>query len=264
LALTLHQLTTAAYLAAVLAAGLSLGLPSARMSRVAVGLLVVGFIVHTGAFMALHELDPTPALTELPLALSLMAWIGTASYLLVLLRVHGAQLAVVVAPLSFGGAFFAAAALPGAQPPDPSTSPLWSHLHVLLASTGLSLLGLAGAAGVVYVIHHRAIKSKRAGPLRLPLPSLEALDRVNALALSIGFLVLTLGLLSGMAWVYAADGHLWPGTSHANATAVAWGVYAVVLFTRYGARLGARRSAISSAAGFAVLLVAVVGVGVLH
>ncbi|MDJ0788721.1 MAG: cytochrome c biogenesis protein CcsA [Myxococcota bacterium] len=263
MALVLHQLTTAAYLAASLAAGLALGLRAPRFNRIALGLLIAGFCLHTGAFLQLHQLDPTPALTELPLTLSLVGWIGTAAYLAVLLRVHGAALVVAVAPLAFGGAFFAAVALPGAEPPDPATSPLWSHLHIVLASAGLSLLGLAGTAGLLYVIHHRFLKSKSPNQLRLPLPSLEALDRVNAIALAIGFVVLSLGLLSGIAWVYAAEGRLWPGTPHANATLAAWVVYAGVSVLRWRSGFGSRQSALSSAVGFAVLLVAVVGVGVL-
>jgi ABC-type uncharacterized transport system permease subunit len=130
---------------------------------------------------------------------------------------------------------------------------------VLLASAGLALLGLAGAAGVLYLVHHRAIKAKRPGPLRVPLPSLESLDRVNVLALGAGFLLLTLGLLSGVAWVQATEQRLWPGGLHAQATALAWALYAVLVAARFGAPLGARQAALSSAAGFAVLLVAVVG-----
>jgi ABC-type uncharacterized transport system permease subunit len=262
-ALVLHQLTAACYLVAVLAAGLGLALASRRGSRLAVALLGLGFALHTAAFAALHELRPTPALTDLPLALSLMAWIGTASYLSLLLWIRGAGLVVLVAPLAFAGALFASIALPGAPPPGTGTSPLWSHLHVLLASAGLALLGLAGASGLLYVLHHRAIKSKRRGALRLPLPSLEALDRVNTVALVTGFLLLTLGLVSGVVWVEATQRRLWPGGVHANATLAAWLLYAALMLARYGAHMGARQSALSSAAGFAVLLVAVVGVGFL-
>jgi ABC-type uncharacterized transport system permease subunit len=189
-----------------------------------------------------------------------MGWIGTAAYRLLLLRVRSAGLVVLVAPLAFVGAIFAAAAWPPAPTAEPA-SPFWSHLHVVLASAGLALLGLAGAAGVLYVVHHRAIKAKRPGRLRVPLPSLESLDRVNVLALGAGFLLLTLGLLSGVAWVQATERHPWPGGFHANATALAWALYGVLVAARFGLPLGARQSAVSSAAGFAVLLAAVVGLG---
>lgn len=263
MALALHQLTDAAYLMAALLAVLGLVLSSPRLERAAVGGLALGFALHTLSFLAIHRLVPTPALTELPMALSLTAWTGTLFTLLVLLRVRGAGLAVVVAPLAFLGTFFASLSLPTIPSAPAAASPLWSHLHVLLASAGIALLGVAGGAGVLYVVHDRAIKAKRPAGLRLPLPSLEALDRVNALALGSGFLFITLGVLTGVAWVAAVESRLWPGGLHANATLAAWALYAALLAVRFGGRQGARRSALSSAAGFAVLLVAVVGVGVL-
>jgi ABC-type uncharacterized transport system permease subunit len=192
-----------------------------------------------------------------------MAWAGALFYLLLLTRVRGAGLAVLVAPLAFLGTFFGSLALPGAPSDAVQSSPFWSHLHVILASVGLALLGLAGAAGVLYAVHDRAIKNKRPEALRLPLPSLEALDRMNAIALAAGFLFISLGVVSGVAWVYAAERRLWPGGLHANATLVAWALYALLLAARFGGRQGARQSALSSATGFVLLLVAVIGVGML-
>jgi ABC-type transport system involved in cytochrome c biogenesis permease subunit len=113
------------------------------------------------------------------------------------------------------------------------------------------------------VAEHRRLKAKR--PLRAggALPSLEALDGVNRLALGVGFLLLTLGLVTGVLWVRAATGRLWPGTAHASWTLVAWGIYAALVAARFGAHQGARESALSALGGFVFLLFAVVGIGVL-
>ena len=131
---------------------------------------------------------------------------------------------------------------------------------MLLASGGLALLGVAGAAGLLYLIHHRAIKRHRVAP-HSALPSLESLDRANALALALGFLLLSLGVLTGVLWVETREGRLWPGGLHANATLLAWLAYAGLVLARFGAGGGARFSALGSAAGFAMLLVTVVGIG---
>ena len=61
----------------------------------------------------------------------------------------------------------------------------------------------------------------------------------------------------------AREGRLWPGGPHATATILAWGVYAVLVVLRFGAGQGGPRSAWSAMAGFALLLVAVLGVGLL-
>jgi ABC-type uncharacterized transport system permease subunit len=258
----LKDLAATCYLAASVAAALGLMLPSARAARAAVVVLGIGALVHGGSFWQIHGRPEPPLLTDLPYAVSLTAWIGTVFYLLLLLRVRGRGLCVLVAPLAFLGVVVASLAPPRGGAPPPG-GVLWSHLHVVLASAGLALVGVAGAAGLLYLAHHRRIKSKRRGPVGAGLPSLEALDRVNTVSLALGFLLLSLGVLTGVAWVHAATGRLWPGDVHANATLAGWIVYLGMVAVRFGAQQGARRSAVTSAAGFALLLTAVVGVEVL-
>jgi ABC-type uncharacterized transport system permease subunit len=257
--LALHPFVAATYLAASIAAVAGLGVRVRRALRVSVWLLAVAVVLHGFAFFELHGRQPTPPLTELPLAVSLAAWLLVLSFLGLQLRVPGRGLAVVVAPAAFLGTVFAAfsASVPGA--PEPGSA-LWSHLHVLLASAGFALLGVAGAAGLLYLVHHRAIKRHRAAP-HSALPSLEALDRVGALGLAIGFLLLTLGVVTGVLWVETREARLWPGGLHANAALGVWCVYAILLVQRYGRGETARRAALGSALGFALLLLVVVGIG---
>jgi ABC-type uncharacterized transport system permease subunit len=260
--LQLHQWTAAAYLAGSVAAVVGLGARARHWLRFAVWLLALAAGLHGLAFFALHRQEPTPALTELPLAVSLAAWLLVLAFLGLQLRVPGRGLAVVVAPAAFLGTVFAAFAATPPGAPD-AGSPLWSHLHVLLASGGLALLGVAGAAGLLYLVHHRAIKQHRAAP-HSALPSLESLDRANALGLALGFLLLSLGVVTGVLWVETREGRLWPGGLHANAALLAWLAYAALVFARFAAGGSARFSALGSAAGFALLLVVVVGIGVVQ
>ncbi len=258
----LHQATAALYLAASLAAALSLVLPSARIGRFAVGLIGAGVALHTVSFLALHGSDSPPPLTTLPAAVSLMVWMAVLLYLVLLRRARVAGLAVLLAPAAFLGVFGAALGFDRNPASGLAPSASWSHVHILLASGGLGFLAVAGIAGVLYVVEHRRLKAKRRA-LPVPLPSLEALDRVNRLSLGLGFLMLTLGVVTGVLWVRAASGELWPGTPHATWTLVAWVIYAVLTTSRFGARQGARESALSAALGFGFLLFAVVGVGAL-
>ena len=257
--LGLHQAAAAAYLGAALLAAAGLGLRSRRGLRGAGALLVLGAALHGVAFWRLHSLDPPPTLTQLSFALSLMAWLGTVFYLLLQLRVRSGGLAVMVAPAAFLGAVLGALAAPSGPSQLARASPLWSHLHVLLASGGLALLGLAGGAGVLYLVHHAALKSKRRGAPSSVLPSLENLDQLGAVALAAGFLLLTLGLLTGMIWLHAAEGRLWSADAHANAALLVWVAYAGVAVARFGVHLGARPLALASALGFLVLLLAGIG-----
>ena len=258
-----YQLAAAIYLVAAVAAALGFTLPSERLSRAAVLGLSLGVVVHAMAFWQLHEGESTPPLTDLAYVVPFVVWMLTVFYLLLMIRVRLIGLAVVVAPLAFIGTFVEFLGAPAVESGAQPASPIWSHIHVLLASAGLALLAVAGVAGGLYVARHRTIKSKRPSAIRLPLPSLEALDRVNALSLVVGFLLLSLGVVTGVLWTQAVDGRLWPATAHANATLVAWLVLAVLVAARFGAGQGARQSALSSMAGFTLMLLAVIGAGML-
>ena len=63
--------------------------------------------------------------------------------------------------------------------------------------------GLAGLAGFFFLLEHRALKQRRKVARRIPMPSLEALDRVNRATLAVGFPLLSLGVVTGGLWLHA-------------------------------------------------------------
>jgi ABC-type uncharacterized transport system permease subunit len=261
--LDLHALTAAVYLLAAILATLGASLRNSRVARAAVATLAAGALVHAGAFLAFHEFQFPPPSTGLPGAVSLMAWFGTIFYLAVASRLRLRGLAVVVAPAAFLGVFFAAIAR-GTGPETPAEAgALWGAVHVVLASAGLALGGVAGAAGLLFVLHHRGLKQKRRKRSSLPLPPLEALDRVNSLAVALGFLLISLGVVTGVLWVQETRGELWPGSPHANAMLVAWAIYGALVISRSLSATGALLAARSAVIGFAFLALAVAGVEVL-
>ncbi len=261
MAVQLHQWAAALYLVAGVVAWLGLGLRARRVERAAVGVLLAGALLHVAAFTRLHDLDPPPPLTDLPAAVSFMACVGTLFFLVLMRWLRLAGLALLVAPMAFVSVFFAALHLPAAEPASFGGSGSWPHAHVLLASAGLACLGLSGLAGVLFLNEHRRLKTKR--PVRVPLPSLEALDRVNRLSLAAGFPLLTLGVVTGMLWVDNVQGRFWTGTQHETFSLIAWAVYGVLVFARFGSSQGARQAAASAVGGFALLFFAVIGVELL-
>ena len=263
MSLSLHQLTAELYLAAGLVAWAGMAQRSARLERVSVGVLGVGAALHLLAVAMLHRADPPPPLTDPAASLSFMALVGTLAFLLLLRRARLAGLTVLVAPTAFLGVFAAAAGLPSAAPASFAGSGSWPHAHVLLASAGFALFGLSGLAGALFLAEHRLLKRRRPLEARLPLPSLEALDRVNRVSLALGFPLLTLGVATGMMWVLRERGSPWAGSHHEAWSALAWLVSAVLVAARFGGRQGSRRAALSAVAGFAFLFVAVIGVELL-
>jgi ABC-type uncharacterized transport system permease subunit len=262
MSLDLHTLTAAVYLAASVLATLGLSLRRAAFSRSAVAALAAGAILHAVAFFESPAFALPPRNAGLPGAVDLAAWLGTLVFLGLVRRARLHALAVLVAPAAFLGVFFGSFALDPASLQARADAPAWAHAHVVLASAGFALLGVAGAAGLLYLAQHRSLKRKTRLGGRAILPPLEALDRVNVFTVSVGFLLLSLALVTGVLWTHATTGVVWPRSPHANAALVAWAIYAALVGARFLARQGAAQSARSAAAGFAFLVLAVLGVGV--
>ena len=70
----------------------------------------------------------------------------------------------------------------------------------------------------------------------------------------------TVGVVTGALWARQIHGSFWTGTSHETWCLLAWAIYAVLVTLRFGARLPARRCAVSAAAGFVFAGFAVLGV----
>ncbi|MCA9505132.1 MAG: cytochrome c biogenesis protein CcsA [Spirochaetaceae bacterium] len=263
-----QNMAAAVYLAAGIAAVLGLALPAPKILRGARLGLGLGALLQAAAFATLHRLDAAPSLTDLRQVVAVMSWLGVVFTLALLVRW---RLPGFVPPLAFVAflAAFGATLSPGAGVATGNAgaelgveaSGSLPHAHVLLASAGLAALGLAGLAGLFFLIEHRALKRRRAVTRRIALPSLEALDRVNRLALVLGFPLLTLGLLTGSLWLEARAGRLWSGSLHETWTAFAWIIYLGLVGLRFVGHQGARQAAASAVAGFAFLVFAVVGSG---
>ena len=263
MAIELHQLTAALYLVAAAAGLLGLALPRASFGRAAPWILAAAALTHGLAFARLHTLPNPPSLTHLPSAVSLSAWLTVLVSLGLMRRARFGALAALVAPFAFAAVFFASLSLRRIEPAAPLDAGSWPHLHVIFASAGVAMLAVSGIAGLLFLAEARAIKAKRPSAWRDRLPSLEALDRVNAATLAAGFPLLSCGVIAGFFWTHGETGHLWVGGAHAIWSACAWAVYAVLVFARFGAGWRGREAAASAAIGFAFLLFVVVGVGAL-
>jgi ABC-type uncharacterized transport system permease subunit len=262
-AVALHQWAAAIYLIACLVAGAGLVLPSRRLSWTAVWLLAAGALLHGASFPLLHARGGAPPLTSLAAATSFMAWIGTLCFLGMLTRARVQGLVVLVAPAAFVGVFIAALRLPDAGPASFAGSGSWPHAHVLMASAGLSLLGLGGFASALYLAEDRRLKAKSSARRTIALPSLEALDRVSRASLAAGFTLLTLGVVTGMLWVRTVNDRPFTGSAHEAWSLIAWAVYAVLAALRFAGRQGARQAAAGAVIAFGFLFFAVIGLELL-
>lgn len=261
-----QQLAAALYLAAGVGALLGGLLPSARVQRGAHLGLALAAVAQLVAFSTLHQLDPAPKLTDLVPALAAMAWIAVIFLLALQSRSKLESFVPPVALLAFLTTFAlmlfspGPAGAPGVAAAQEASGGV-THAHVLLASAGLAALGITGLSGLFYLIEHQRLKRRRGAARRLTLPSLEALDRVSRVTLVVGFTLLSLGVVTGSLWLEARAGQIFGGGLHEIWTLLAWAIYLGLVLLRFAGRQGARQAAASAVAGFAFLLAAVMGSG---
>jgi ABC-type transport system involved in cytochrome c biogenesis permease subunit len=253
-------MAAALYLAAGVGATLGLTLSAPRVLYGARWGLALGAIAQAAAFATLHRLDPVPAMTDLAQAITVMAWLSVVFSLALFSRFRLPGFVPPLAFVAFLTSFVATLSRPELAS-DAAAGGSLPHAHVLLASAGFAALSVASLAGLFFLLEHRALKRRRRFAVRLPMPSLEALDRVNRVALVLGFPLLTLGVLTGSFWLEARTGQLLSGSLHEAWTLIAWMIYLGLVSLRFIGHQGARQAAASAVAGFAFLLFAVVGVG---
>ena len=226
-----------------------------------VWLLSAGALAQAWGFVALHRQSPPVPLESFPAALGLIGWLTVVVYLLSLSLVRLRGVAGYVGAGAGVVSLAAALGLRWAAPieSDVAAAGAWSHSHVLLSAGGFSLLALASLAGFAYLTKESDLKRKQGS--RLLLPALESLDRIEHLALSLGFPLLTLGVITGYAWG-AAQG-VSPWTGHALWLAAAWAVYLVPVGLRVVRRQRGPRPARSVVLGFALLAFSYIGIRLL-
>lgn len=251
-AVALYVLGTGGFLALLL-------LDSARAGRAARLVTVAGFVLHTGSLVARYlgeRVTPAASLLE---ALSFFAWAIVGASCLFQHRYRMPVLGAFATPLA--ALLLLVASTGAATPPPANPAPgLWLPVHVGLVFLGDALLALAACAGLMYLLQEHTLKAKRGGWITRRLPSLEVLDQVNVRSLSIGFALLTLGLLSGGLIARFAWGTVWWWEPKVVFSVLTWVLYAALLHGRAVGWRG-RRAAVGAIAGFVAVIVTLVGVG---
>jgi cytochrome c-type biogenesis protein CcsB len=193
-------------------------------------------------------------------ALLLFDWVLVAAFLLLNWRYPIKVLGALVAPLA-ALMIYGALVLPQGQ--ANAVSPLlkgfWLTAHIGLTLAGYAALTLNFLSGIFYLVQEHELKTKQFGFFYRRLPSLQQLDTLNYWCLTIGFPLLTAGIITGSLYAQHTLGHFWSWDPKEILTLLAWLIYAVLLHERLAVGWRGRRASLLAILGFLVLVVAFVG-----
>lgn len=252
----------ALYLAACGAYGWHFVTRRSIAGRAATALLLIAVLVHTFT-LGMYTMDlGLPPMAGRTGAVSTFVWMLAVTYLSIEVSTDERGMGIFVTPLLV---LLQAVAAGGTMPrelPVYFSSPFFT-LHVGAMLFAYASFALACVVGLTYMLLFRELKTRTPGVFFQRLPSLQVLDRMNARAVWIGWLLLTIGLVVGAIWLRDASVQLAQDPRLANLSladpkilmaVLTWLLYGVQIASRRRGQLSPRRAAWLSAVGFVIVL----------
>jgi cytochrome c-type biogenesis protein CcsB len=204
-------------------------------------------------------------LSNLYESLIFFSWTIILIYLIVEWRTRTRIFGVFVTPLAFlamAYASFSPSVSSRIQPLIPALKSNWLISHVITCFFGYAAFGISLGLSVMYLLRLSGEHGKGNIFFRL-LPPRPVLDEINYQMIVIGFLMLTLGIITGSVWAHSAWGSYWSWDPKETWSLITWLVYAAVIHARMVRGWKGKRIAILSIIGFSCVLFTYFGVNYL-
>jgi ABC-type uncharacterized transport system permease subunit len=104
--------------------------------------------------------------------------------------------------------------------------------HVITAILGFSAISISSAYALMYLLLYRNIKSNKFTTIFKRLPNLEILERLSFYSIIIGFILLTIAIIIGFAWLPSAFESFSYSDPKIISTVIVWLVYGIVIILK--------------------------------
>lgn len=229
-----------------------------QTSQVNLGVIALGFALQTAFLWVRGQHLGRCPLTTLAETLVFLSWGMVLFYLLIGNTYRLSPLGMFTAPLAGGlqalalvGPFDRATLAPAS---GVRTVNGWLEFHAAFSVLAYGAFALASVAAGMYLLQERQLKTHRLTAAFFQMPPIAELGLVNGRLVTLGFILLSLGLIAGINMGT-------PNTiTHLSGAIVTWVFYAFLTMARWGAwKLAPRQLARLSIAGFTVALVTLLG-----
>jgi len=135
----------------------------------------------------------------------------------------------------------------------------WAFIHLLFVSIGIAIFIVSFITGLLFIFQEIRIKKNIFGGFLDRLPSLESLDQIYYKSLYLGFVLFTVGIITGGGWSKSETGHYLQITLKPMLALGIWIFFAIFLNLRKPLGLKGARGILLSAIGFlgAILLASI-------
>jgi ABC-type uncharacterized transport system permease subunit len=130
----------------------------------------------------------------------------------------------------------------------------WMNIHLFSCFAGAAGFAVAAASGAMYVLASARLRNKQASGNYLA--SLERLEHLTMTAVTLGFALLTIGIITGLIGLIGQGKPTQP--AKVILAGVVWVIYAIVLHAPINPVFRGRRAALLSVVGFVLMVAALV------
>ena len=247
-----HFVAITCYIGAAALAATPFARPVGAPVRGVVALLAAGVLAHAVGLLAYTQRVGQLPLTGLGPSLSFAGLVLAVTLMIVEIVASEVSLTLVAAPLAAIPTICAnlIGLTPGVE--TAGVRGAWLFAHIALSFVGIAAFATAAAAGCMYLVERRELKSRRFGAIYRFFPPLDTLDRVNHVAAIAGWVALTLGAVLAITYALAYHELSTPKIVWAMG---AWLAVTGIALGRVAGGWQAHRAAIYSSVSFTAVVV---------
>ncbi len=232
------------------------------MKKAAAWCAFIGFGLHTCALVG-GALGHTWITLPRGFYLKLLSWCMLVIFFVIWWRLKLEFLALIASPLALLLFIFSMTLESQSVIMPKSLSGLFFGLHIGSLFLSLALLVAAFGAGLMFLYLDKKIKAKeKLTGFSKDMPALSVFDRVNHVAVLIGFPAFTLGILSGFFWARSTWGKTFTWDPKEIISMVIWLLFALLFHQRIMIGWRGRKPAKLAILLFVFAIISLVGVNI--
>ena len=257
---TIFNIAVAMYLISMVLYFVFFTMKNEKMGNYATQIIKIALIFHTIALVVRGiGAGRVPLTNQYEFATS-FAWGIALCFIIFEKKYDFRAMGSFVTPIIFIIIGYAAMQNKGVRPLMPALQSNWLTIHVSTAVISYGAFGVACGVSGMYLLRERF---KQDEFFVKHIPSLEKLDIISYRTISLGYLFLTLVMVTGAIWAESAWGRYWAWDPKETWSFITWIIYSIYLHARIVKGWKGRKAALFSVIGFICVLFTYIGVNTL-
>lgn len=230
------------------------------LARIGYVIMAAGFAVHTVSIVIRGiNAGRLPLTNQFEFATA-FAWGIALCFLIFVKKYDFNMLGCFVAPVAFLVIGYAAMQSREIHAVMPALQSNWLGFHVCTAIISYGSFAVSFGVSMAYLIKPTLSSGSF---MQNHIPNDDRLDTISYRAVSLGFLFLTLCIITGAVWAKRAWGAYWSWDPKETWSLITWIIYAIYLHMRLNKGMRGKQSAIFAVTGFICVLFTYIGVNTL-